>query len=132
MKTSVNVHPQIQGRDSTPAPSVEARRSCVYSSGLEVQLEENMSSFRPRHRNDSRSLSGGITSLDLIINTNAVQKGCIIYADDEIAFAKPCETVQRDPVSRITSAFHLIALPKPRGEKFLEQKRPSAAITPFP
>lgn len=92
-----------------------------------MQLDENVSSFRQRHRNDSRSLSGGITLLDLIINTNAIQKGCIIYSDDEISFAKPCETVQKDP-----SVFHLIVLPKPRGEKFVEQKCPSAAIIPFP
>lgn len=116
MKTSLNVHPEIQDRDSSPRPLGRNETHCVYSSGLEVQLEENVKSSRPLHRSDIRSLSGGITSLDLIINTNAIQKGCIIYSDDEISFAKPRETVQKDLVWRVTSVFHLIVLPKPRGE----------------
>lgn len=77
MKTSLNVHPQLQDRDSSPRPlgRNETQVRCVYSSGSEVQLDENVKSFRQLHRNDIRSLSGDITLLDLIINTNAIKKG---------------------------------------------------------
>lgn len=95
-----------------------------------MQVDEHVNSSRQLHRKDSRSLRGGVTSLDLIINTNAVQKGRIIDSDDDISFAKPCETGQKDLAGRITSVFHRIVLPKPRGQKFLEQKCPRAAIIP--
>lgn len=97
-----------------------------------MQVDENAKSSRQLHRKDIRSLRGGVTPLDVIINTNAVQKGRIIDSDDDISVAKPCETGQKDLAGRITSVSHRIVSPKPRGEKFLEQKCPRAAITPFP